>query len=192
MRTETQDPTYENPWQNTWKGSLELLIRTTCLATQSYGKPLIRTMTWAPLDKNAWASPLVPPATPTKSSPEALYTSMYRPPIWCLCLFNAISLCSLLIKRTNASPLRLPIGLKHRATPPLWNSNDSNYKANSIIVNDNSLYIILHYVTRDTMVLKITGKIKRRMKFMTWDNTYRCARYKEARCSKSCLLCCKK
>lgn len=50
---------------------------TTCLAVQSYGNPLMRTITWAPLDKKAWASLLVPPATAMKSSPGALYTSMY-------------------------------------------------------------------------------------------------------------------
>jgi len=60
-----------------------------------------------------------PPATLMKSSPDALYTSMYLLPMWCLCLFSAISRCSWLINRTRASPFRRPWGLKHKATPPL-------------------------------------------------------------------------
>lgn len=39
--------------------------------------------------------------------------------MWCLCRFNAISLCSWDTKRTNASPLRRPCGDKQSATPPL-------------------------------------------------------------------------
>lgn len=39
--------------------------------------------------------------------------------MWCLCRFNAISLCSWDTKRTKASPLRRPCGDKQSATPPL-------------------------------------------------------------------------
>lgn len=42
--------------------------------------------------------------------------------MWCLCRFRAMSLCSWLINLTNASPFRLPWGLRQRATPPLKNN----------------------------------------------------------------------
>lgn len=61
----------------------------------------------------------LPPATLTKSFPVALYTSMYRCPIWCLCLFKARSRFISLSKRIRASPFLRPCGLKQRATPPL-------------------------------------------------------------------------
>lgn len=76
-------------------------------------------MTAAPLDRKAWASQLEPPATERKSSPDARYTSIYLLPMWCLCLFSAMSLCSWLTNRTSASPFRLPCAERQRATPPL-------------------------------------------------------------------------
>lgn len=94
-------------------------LLTTCLAVQSYGKPRILTITAAPRDRNACASQFEPPATERKSSPDALYTSMYRLLIWCLCLLRAISLCSWLTNLTRASPFRLPWTDRQRATPPL-------------------------------------------------------------------------
>ncbi|CAN7948513.1 unnamed protein product, partial [Ixodes hexagonus] len=80
----------------------------------------MRTITWPPRDRNEWASSIyVPPATLTKSSPVARYTSMYRWPMWCLCLLRAMSRCSWLSKRTRASPFLRPCELRHSATPPL-------------------------------------------------------------------------
>lgn len=71
----------------------------------------------------------LPPAMLRKSRPDALYTSMYRWPMWCLCRRRANSRCSIVPKRTNASPLRRPWLLRHRATPPLeerWTSFDQS------------------------------------------------------------------
>lgn len=47
-------------------------------------------------------------------------TSMYRFPMWCLCLCRARSLCSSLTNLTSASPFLLPWAFRQRAAPPLW------------------------------------------------------------------------
>ena len=52
-----------------------------------------------------------------KSSPVALYTSMYLLPMWCLCRLSAMSLWATLSSSTRASPLRRPCGDRHSATP---------------------------------------------------------------------------
>lgn len=46
-------------------------------------------------------------------------TSMYLVPRWCLCLFNASSLCSPFSNLINASPFLLPWAFKQKAIPPL-------------------------------------------------------------------------
>ena len=74
----------------------------------------------------------LPPAMLRKSRPVALYTSIYRWPMWCLCRRKANSRCSIVEKRTNASPFRRPCLLKQRATPPLQNSLSSNTFQTSI------------------------------------------------------------
>lgn len=53
-----------------------------------------------------------------KSSSVPL-TSMYLVPRWCLCLFNASSLCSPFSNLMNASPFLLPWAFKQKAMPPL-------------------------------------------------------------------------
>ena len=58
-----------------------------------------------------------PPATLMKSSPVALYTSIYLFPMWCLCLLRAISRWETFSNSTKASPFLLPCGDKQRATP---------------------------------------------------------------------------
>ena len=58
-----------------------------------------------------------PPAMLMKSSPVALYTSMYLLPMWCLCRLSAMSLWATLSSSTRASPLRRPCGDRHSATP---------------------------------------------------------------------------
>ena len=60
-----------------------------------------------------------PPATLMKSSPVALYTSIYLLPMWCLCLLRAISRWEPFSNSTNASPFLRPCGDKQRATPAM-------------------------------------------------------------------------
>lgn len=51
------------------------------------------------------------------------HTSMYRFPMWCLCLCSARSLCSSLTNLTKASPFLLPWALRQSAAPPLRKSD---------------------------------------------------------------------
>lgn len=119
-------------------------LLTTCFAVQRYGRPLMRIITCAPFDSNACASLEAPPATFMKSSPVARYTSMYRLPMWCLCRFNAMSLCSWDTKRINASPFRRPCGDRHKATPPLYYTHKSAVNTQRI---QRTLLFLLHFET---------------------------------------------
>lgn len=55
-------------------------------------------------------------------------TSMYRFPMWCLCLCSARSLCSSLTNLTRASPFLLPWALRQSAAPPLQDLNKERDK----------------------------------------------------------------
>ena len=90
----------------------------------------------------------LPPATLMKSSPVALYTSIYLLPMWCLCLRRAISRWETFSNSTKASPFLLPCGDKQRATPGMgkfqWGKTKNNPRQLSIMKSFYVLFGVLY------------------------------------------------
>ena len=101
------------------------------------------------LSKNmAVYNSILPPAMFMKSSPVALYTSIYRFPMWCLCLLNAISRWAAFSNSTRASPFRRPWLLKHKATPPL-----------KCIKCDDQSFVLFRLVAKSQIILSDVREI---------------------------------